>query len=185
MDAVDRFVQDGVFENNRHRHIFEDGETREARERWLREIDQICKATGTAYVVREVTRNEQPGYEFAFTNKAAYAAFVFNAFGDLEEPGGHIQSYAFTNEGPAYREAFFLAAETHLAALGIEHQWREQDGKLEFAFDRFSDRLMFDALIEQGTIDASAKGLESVKSMQRRLGLDTAPPQQWPDFDLG
>ena len=177
MDLVDHFVRDGVFGQNRHEHIFTKGEPQSVREEWLAGIDRMCKTAGIGYVVRQCNDEDgNPGYEFGFADGAAYAAFVFNAYGDLERPRGHIQGHRFDNESPEYREAFFLAAEAHLGALGIKHDWRMHNGELQFAFDRFSDRMVFQALLEQGTIDASAKGIGSARKLQRRLGTPVSHP---------
>src|SRR5262245_23884851 len=106
-DEADRFVRNGVFEKHRHRMFFSDGETQAEREQWLREVAEICKAAGLGYVVRETTdQRGTPGYEFGFADLGAHAAFVFNVFGDLEEPRGHIQSHIFTDESREYRQAF-------------------------------------------------------------------------------
>ena len=163
--------QNEGFKKNRHRHFFTSGETSAEREEWLQNVEAICQAARTKFRARNaVDEQGNPGYEFGFPNVSGYAAFVFNVFGDLEHPGGHIQTCTLFDESLAYRKAFLLAASSHLASLGISHQWREHEGTLQFAFDRFSDRLMFQALIDQGTIDSSAKGLMAVREMQQRLG---------------
>jgi quinol monooxygenase YgiN len=176
-EDVNRFLRDGVFEKNSHKNFFTAGKTLAQRQQWLREVDQICKETGIAYVVRE-TRNEKGnhGYEFGFADAKAYAAFILSVFDDLEAPRGHIYSHGFDNASHEYRRAFLLAAEAHLSALGINHYWREHEGQLEFAFDRFSDKLMLQALIDNETIDVSAKGIAKVRELQRRLGRDPDAP---------
>jgi len=171
MTSINHLGQNDAFRKNRHRHFFRKGETLAEREAWLENIENICQAAGTKFRARHaIDEQGNPGYEFGFPNISGYAAFVFNVFGDLEQPGGHIQTCTVLDDSLAYRQAFLLAASSHLAALGISHQWREHNGTLQFAFDRFSDRLMFQALIDQGTIDSSAKGLIAVREMQQRLG---------------
>ena len=169
MDAMDHFLEAEL--HHKHRHFFTDGETLAEREAWLENVEDICQAAGTKFRARNaVDEQGNPGYEFGFPNISGYAAFVFNVFGDLEQPGSHIQTCTFLDQHRPYREAFLLAASSHLVALGISHQWREYEGTLQFAFNRFSDRLMFQALIDQGIIDSSAKGLMAVREMQQRLG---------------
>jgi len=185
MDLTDQFVRDGVFGEHAYIHLFPGSENKAAREGWLRDIDQICKAVGIAYVVRETQEDGKPAYEFGFADKIAYAAFMFNAIGDLEKERGHVQICRFGNETTEERETFFLAAQAHLAALGIEYHWRVENNALEFAFDSLSDRMVFDALIEKGIIETSAKGLALARSFQRCLGTGVSHPLRNHGFDPG
>ena len=82
MDELDKFVQDGVFEQHAHTQLFEQGETSEARERWLQNVKSICREAGIGYVVREITKDGKPGYQFGFADSSHHAAFVLNVCGD-------------------------------------------------------------------------------------------------------
>ena len=112
MDRVDEHVRDGVFAEFSHTHIFGDGESQERREAWLRDVGRICRDAGVKCVVRETQDEEgEPGYELGFMDNAPKAAFIFNIYGDLEEPGAHVYSYKFQDDCPQwYREAFIIAA---------------------------------------------------------------------------
>ena len=182
MDELDKFVQDGVFEQHAHTQLFEQGETSEARERWLQNVKSICREAGIGYVVREITKDGKPGYQFGFADSSHHAAFVLNVCGDLESPDGQVYVHEFIDCSREYEEAFRIAAEIHLAALGIEYKERQADGEVSFTFDRFSDKLMLQALIGQGTIETSAKGLALTRAMQHRLNHDT---KTGPAYGLG
>lgn len=178
-------AQDEGFRKYSHRHCFTDGQSAAEREEWLQKVEDKCRAEGIEFRARStVDEQGNPGYEFGFANAGKYAAFIFNVFGDLEKPAGHIHTYEFHKEDQSYREAFHLAAESHLTALGIHYQCREQPGAIQFAFDRFSDRIMFQALIDQGTIDASAKGLASVRDLQQHA-RNRHGVFNFPSLDIG
>lgn len=186
MDAVDRFVQDGVFNQHSHIYTFGGGETKQQREQWLQEAKDTCREAGVEYVVRETTKDGKPGYEFGFADVQHYAAFVFNVFGDLEGRGQHIQRIADLKD-PAYQETYRQSAELHLKALRMNYKVEKDGSELRFKFDRFSDRIMFQTLVDNGTIDHSASSLAQVRSLQNRLGVSPTADnnKHWLDFDFG
>lgn len=155
---------------NRHRHSFTGGESAAEREEWLQNVEHMCQAQGIEFRAKmTVDEHGNPAYEFVFASDGTYTDFIFNVFGDLEKPAGHIEAYEFGTEGQSFRKAFHLAAKSHLTALGINYQLREEPSTTEFLFDRFLDRVIFKSLLEQGVIHASAKGLASVRDLVERI----------------
>nr|WP_281722633.1 hypothetical protein [Nitrosomonas nitrosa] len=184
MNGTDIMAQDEEFKKYRHCHSFTGSESAAEREEWLQKVERKCRAAGIEFRAwSAVDEQGNPGYEFGFANAGKYAAFVFDVFGDLEKPAGHVHTYEFGTEDQSYREAFLLAAKSHLTALGIHHQSQEQPGTMQFVFDRFSDRVLLQALIDQGTIDASAKGLASVRDLQQRV-RNPHGELNFPSFDV-
>jgi hypothetical protein len=172
-----------LFEQHAHAQVFDGGETKAERERWLREVEEICQEAGVEYVVREIDRDGNPGYEFGFADVTHYTAFVLNVYGDLEGPGQHTHTHVHTDLDPVYQDAFRRAAEMHLRELGINYDCEQDGNEVCFKFDRFSDRMMFKALVEQGTLDASARGLASIRSCQSAIGLHPET-SFWPGLDF-
>ncbi len=169
MDEVDKFLNQGVFEEQRHTQRFTEGETQGQREEWLHQVDKTCKAANIQYVVRETTSAGHPAYEFGFPDAEAFALFTLSVFGDKPNPGGHRHTHHFDDRGPEYQEAFLLAADAHLTALGVECTAKQQVSATRFAFDRFSDKYIFQTLIDDGALDRSAEAIDRARALQKRL----------------
>lgn len=144
------------FEQHVHTHVFDQGERPEGRRAWLAEVEATCREAGVRFMVREVESEGRSAYEFGFAEQSHYAAFILNVFGDLEEPGSHVHTGR-------------RAAKMHLRELGIRYRCEEQGDEVSFVFDRFSDRLLFQTLLAQGVIEASARGLQNAHSLQGAL----------------
>ena len=187
MDAMDHFLDAELYPKHRHRHFFTDGETLDQRRAWLHSVKNTCQAAQTSYVVRETMNDRgQPGYEFGFASKESHMAFRWNIYGDQVYPaiGDQVYIHRMAGVSSEYKRAFLLAAEAHLGVLGINHHWREQDGNLEFSFEKFSDQATFEVLAENGTIDAAAQGLEQALLFRKKLGLDPVGPHDAPGMNL-
>jgi len=165
---------DDAFSGHVHTHMFANGESPEKRAQWLREVLEICKASDTECFVRSVEKNGQHGYEFGFSDVTHYAAFHLNVFGEMEGKGNHRHLHSC--ETAEDRDVFRQAAEMHLRALGIKYTLEERGNALEFKFDKFSDRMTFVALIENGTLDASARGLAQVQAVRKAMGWVVPAP---------
>lgn len=171
MDEFDKLLNEGVFGQQSHVHRFVNGETQAEREEWLRSVNANakCQAANVQYVVRETTHEGHLAYELGFPDANQLAAFTITIFGDDRNPDAFGHTQEFVNHGPEYQEAFLLAADAHLTALGIECHAEQQAGQMRFGFDRFSEKHIFQTLVDEGIIDASAKAIVRARDLQRRL----------------
>lgn len=183
MAISDQFFKAEQFQKHTHQHSFEDGETLEQREAWLRHAEATCQAAQIKYIVRETLNDEgHPGYEFGFPDRISQIAFTLNMVGDMV--GEHTYRHSLEGVSPEDKRTFFLAVEGHLAALSIQHYWEEKGDSLEFSFEKFSDQLMLEMLIGNGTIEISARSLKQLLLFRKVHGLDPVGPLGAPGLNL-
>lgn len=138
---------------NTHQHVFEDNMSEAERQEWLNQVE--ARLTEFAAVPVEIEyRDTGNGFEFSFENSEHYALFMLTTFGDMEGHRNHTHSHEFSD---GIDTQWVSAARQYLDAMGIDYDLEEKGNTVHFKFDRLSERLAFNALIEGGQIDRLAE----------------------------
>ena len=183
MTIGDDFLKAEQFQQHTHRHDFEKGVTREQRNAWILDVETKCQAAHISYIVHETLNDEgEPCYVFGFPSRLHQIAFTLNTYDDIH--GEHIYTYGLHGVSPNYKRAFFLAAEAHLGVLKIQHEWEERGEDLIFYFEKWSDQLMLELLLENGTIDLSARGIEQALVFRKKNEFSPIGPLGAPGSNL-
>jgi len=138
-----------------HRHRFPESVPASSRQKWL--IDGATKASqlldrNVNVVIEEIS----DGFEFKFESYEDYAAFTLSTCGEMEGNYNHTHSHEFDSSTGCDQE-WINAAETYLKALGIDYDIEMKGNTAHFKFNRFSDSVTFNALINANSIDALAE----------------------------
>ncbi len=153
----DEFKRDYI-----HAHIFENGESSEQQEDFLRHIKENCDRLGIEFTYRFIIIHGEPAYEFGFDDKEIYKDFVYKNFGDMHEREGHTQTlHSFD---PDFLDESRNAAEQFLKEQNIDFTIQLKHNAYDFKFNSFSDRMTFLDAVEDGTLDNL---IETKKQVQR------------------
>lgn len=183
MTISDDFLKAEHFQHHTHRHSFVNGETQEQRTAWVLDVETKCQAAHISYIVHETVNDEGlPCYVFGFPSRLAQIAFTLNTFDDIH--GEFIYTHGLHGVSPTYKRAFFMAAEAHLAVLRIQHEWEERGDDIVFYFEKWSDQLMLELLLENGTIDSSARGIEQALLFRNKYEFSPIGPLGAPGSNL-
>jgi len=132
-----------------HTHIFDEEISEENRQAWL--TAAFRRATINLERLSVFTIRNCRGYEMHFETLRDYAAFFISTYGDCYRPGSHIHEHCLSGAADIkWLEAVTLYLETADIDCKILHK----EEKIQFIFDRFSDRVALQCLIEDGLVDS-------------------------------
>lgn len=151
-----------------HSHTFDDAIPVEKRREWLEQSLQRAglQLDKASFIVNETDK----GFDFNFMNIEEYTAFVIAIEGDMYGKEKHVHTHRFANSN-TINPHWVQAAEAYLKAMNIDYKLEMNGNEASFKFDRFSDSMIFQRLINEGHIDFMAMDLEyqaSIRDMIKR-----------------
>lgn len=130
------------------------GMSKEERQEWLDQaLERAAEISNMPINVTIIEKDN--GYEFNFENSQDYGFFMLATLGEQEGHRNHSHAHTFSDDQDD--QEWMKAAQTYLDAMGVEYDVEYVDGEATFKFDKFSERMCFEALANDGQIDRLAE----------------------------
>lgn len=145
----------------------------ELRLQWLEAACEAADGGQIEYGVQEITDVDgNPGYRFIFPNTISFAVFAHNMGDAINDGQDFVRVEYFDPGNSKYAKWYFTAAQALLTERKIFHMIMDE-AECKFGFITLYEQLYFRALIENGSLERTARDIdETVRGI-----LGAAPDQ--------